>query len=259
MHRSRTRSTATPRAVARMERTRRRNAAWNARRGGRRCVVPWRVRDPFGYTKPLVVPPPPSPGGRRISFQFPIPLPGDSKLMISPPLPNDGWERRDAASSMLETGAFLPRPSLRGRNDLTKRGEREKDTTGRKISVSICRPSKLVTRMRSFSFLFKTLEILIFFTARRRNLIQTSNILFSFAYNRIFVSLRNFNYRSSKIETSLRNSKPFVIYAMHLNVIPSQQFPLTSSLLDDLRREFYIRYTRKRGTSERSISQARGI
>lgn len=53
--------------------------------------------------------------------------------MISPPLPNDGWERRDAASSMLETGAFLPRPSLRGRNDLTKRGEggeghyREKD------------------------------------------------------------------------------------------------------------------------------------
>lgn len=179
--------------------------------------------------------------------------------MISAPLPNDGWERRDAASSMLETGAFLPRPSLRGRNDLTKRGEREKDTTGRKISVSICRPSKLVTRMRSFSFLFKTLEILIFFTARRRNLIQTSNILFSFAYNRIFVSLRNFNYRSSKIETSLRNSKPFVIYAMHLNVIPSQQFPLTSSLLDDLRREFYIRYTRKRGTSERSISQARGI
>lgn len=180
--------------------------------------------------------------------------------MISPPLPNDGWERRDAASSMLETGAFLPRPSLRGWNDLTKRGEGEKDTTGRKISVSICRPSKLVThgRMRSFSFLFKTLEILIFFTARRRNLIQTSNILFSFAYNRIFVSLRNFNYRSSKIETSLRNSKPFVIYAMHFNVIPSQ-FPLTSSLLDDLRREFYIRYTRKRGTSERSISQARGI
>lgn len=73
MHRSRTRSTATPRAVARMGRTRRRNAAWNARRGGRRCVVPWRVRDPFGYTKPLVVPPPPPGEGFLFNSLFPCP------------------------------------------------------------------------------------------------------------------------------------------------------------------------------------------
>ena len=73
MHRSRTRSTATPRVVARMGRTRRRNAAWNARRGGRRCVVPWRVRDPFGYTKPLVVPPPPPGEGFLFNSLFPCP------------------------------------------------------------------------------------------------------------------------------------------------------------------------------------------